>query len=98
MEAVRWGLPVITSDAGALPESVPASARVMVPASDVPALRGALIRLIDDADHRAALAEGARAAAEDLADPGPRCGPSSPTLPGGWHEFLPRLAGAACAL
>lgn len=66
VEAVRWGLPVITSDAGALPESVPASARVMVPASDVPALRGALIRLIDDADHRVALAEGARAAAKTL--------------------------------
>lgn len=66
VEAVRWGLPVITCDAGALPESVPEAARVMVPAGDVPALRGALVRLLDDADHRAALAEGARSAAAGL--------------------------------
>ena len=66
VEAVRWGLPVITSDAGALPESVPPSARHMVPANDVTALRDALARLLDDPDHRADLAAGARAAAAGL--------------------------------
>lgn len=66
VEAVRWGLPVITSDAGALPESVPEAARDMVPADDVPALRAALARLLDDPGHRAWLAEGARRAAVDL--------------------------------
>ena len=66
VEAVRWGLPVITSDAGALPESVPEAARVMVPAGDVPALRSALLRLLEDPDHRAALAARARSAAAGL--------------------------------
>ena len=66
VEAVRWGLPVITSDAGALPESVPETARAMVPAGDIPAMRGALVRLIDDPAHRAVLAAGARSAAAGL--------------------------------
>lgn len=66
VEAVRWGLPVITSDAGALPESVPTQARVMVPAGEVGALRAALERLLDHADHRAALSAGARDAAATL--------------------------------
>ncbi len=66
VEAVRWGLPVIVSDAGALPESVPEAARVMVPADDVAALTDALARLLDDADHRAALAGRARSAAGGL--------------------------------
>lgn len=66
VEAVRWGLPVITSDAGALPESVPPEARVLVPSGEVGALRSALERLLDDADHRAALAAGARSAAATL--------------------------------
>lgn len=66
VEAVRWGLPVITSDAGALPESVPRAARVMVSAGDVAALRAALARMLDDPAHRAALAAGARDAARSL--------------------------------
>lgn len=66
VEAVRWGLPVITSDAGALPESVPVAGRVMVPAGDVPALRAALVRLLDEPAHYAALANGARSAAAGL--------------------------------
>ncbi|WP_038012984.1 glycosyltransferase family 4 protein [Thalassobaculum salexigens] len=66
VEAVRWGLPVITSDAGALPESVPEAGRVMVPAGDIPALRAAMARLLDDPIHRTALAEGARSAAAGL--------------------------------
>jgi glycosyltransferase involved in cell wall biosynthesis len=66
VEAVRWGLPVICSDAGALPESVPVSARVMVPADDVAALRTALARLLDDDAHRSDLADGAASAAATL--------------------------------
>lgn len=66
VEAVRWGLPVITSDAGALPESVPEAARDMVPAGDVGALGEALRRLLDDSDHRAALSAAARVAATTL--------------------------------
>ncbi|MEQ8584804.1 MAG: glycosyltransferase family 4 protein [Thalassobaculaceae bacterium] len=66
VEAVRWGLPVITSDAGALPESVPEPARVMVPAGDVGALGHVLRRLLDDSEHRAALSAAARASATTL--------------------------------
>ena len=66
VEAVRWGLPVITSDGGALPESVPVPARVMVPAGDAAALRTALTRLLDDPAELAELAAGARRAAEGL--------------------------------
>lgn len=66
VEAVRWGLPVVTSDAGALPESVPQAARTMVPAGEAPALRAALARLLDDPEHRASLARGACEAAIGL--------------------------------
>ncbi|MDF1793446.1 MAG: glycosyltransferase family 4 protein [Thalassobaculaceae bacterium] len=66
VEAVRWGLPVITSDAGALPESVPKPARLMVPAGNVSALRDAIARLLDDPVRRAALADGARNSASAL--------------------------------
>ncbi|WPZ33648.1 glycosyltransferase family 4 protein [Thalassobaculum sp. OXR-137] len=66
VEAVRWGLPVVTSDAGALPESVPEPARVMVPAGDVAALGASLARLMDDPAHRRTLAHGARQAAAGL--------------------------------
>lgn len=66
VEAVRWGLPVITSDAGALPESVPVAAREMVAAGDVAGLRTAVARLLDDPAAFAALADGARRAAAGL--------------------------------
>jgi glycosyltransferase involved in cell wall biosynthesis len=65
-EAIAHGLPVIGTTAGAIPETVPASAGVLIPPDDVSALAAALRRLIEDGDERARLAAGARAAAEKL--------------------------------
>jgi glycosyltransferase involved in cell wall biosynthesis len=62
-EAIAHGLPVVGTTAGAIPDTVPAGAGVLVPPDDVDALAGALRRLIDSKAERAALAAGARAAA-----------------------------------
>jgi len=46
-EAIAHGVPVIGTTAGAIPQTVPASAGVLVPPDDVPALTTALQRLIE---------------------------------------------------
>lgn len=61
-EALAHGLPVLSTTAGAIPNTVPAGAGVLLPPGDVAALRQALARLMDDASWRASLAAGARAA------------------------------------
>ncbi|GHD51490.1 glycoside hydrolase [Thalassobaculum fulvum] len=66
VEAVRWGLPVIGTSAGAIPEAVPAGAGVLVPPDDLEALTAALARLLDDRAAFARLAVGAVAAAAGL--------------------------------
>src|SRR5262249_6256539 len=60
-EAIAHGVPVIGTTAGAIPETVPASAGVLVPPDDVAALAAALQRLIEDSNERERLAAGARA-------------------------------------
>ena len=65
-EAIAHGLPVIGTDVGALPETVPAGTGLLVPPDDAPALAAALRRLIGDADERGQLAAAARAAAARL--------------------------------
>lgn len=65
-EALAHGLPVISTRAGAIPDTVPADAGVLVPPGDGAALRLALQRVLDDAAWRAALAAGARAARQRL--------------------------------
>ncbi|MDM0104502.1 glycosyltransferase family 4 protein [Variovorax sp. J22R24] len=65
-EALAHGLPVISTSAGAIPDTVPVDAGVLVPPGDGPALRAALQRLMDDADWRARLSAGARAARQRL--------------------------------
>jgi len=65
-EAIAHGLPVIGTTAGAIPETVPESAGVLVPPDDVPALAAALRRLLENPAERARLAEGARTAAKHL--------------------------------
>ena len=65
-EAIAHGVPVIGTTAGAIPETVPATAGVLVPPDDVPALAAALRRLIESRRERAQLAEGARIAAKHL--------------------------------
>jgi glycosyltransferase involved in cell wall biosynthesis len=61
-EAIAHGVPVVGTTAGAIPETVPATAGVLVPPDDVGALAAALARLIADAGERARLAAGARTA------------------------------------
>lgn len=65
-EAIAHGLPVIGTTAGAIPETVPDTAGVLIPPDDVPALAAALRHLIESPTERAKLAEGARAAAKHL--------------------------------
>jgi glycosyltransferase involved in cell wall biosynthesis len=65
-EAVAHGLPVIGTKAGAISDTVPASAAVLVAPDDVGALALALRRLIENADERRRLAAFARAAAVQL--------------------------------
>jgi glycosyltransferase involved in cell wall biosynthesis len=60
-EAIAHGVPVIGTTAGAIPETVPASAGVLVPPDDVAALTTALQRLIENPSEREHLAAGARA-------------------------------------
>jgi len=78
-EAMAHGLPVVSTTAGAIPDTVPAGAGVLVPPGDVPALRAALARLLDDPAWRASLARGARAAGARLP---------------GWREAAARFAEA----
>jgi glycosyltransferase involved in cell wall biosynthesis len=62
-EAIAHGLPVIGTHAGAIPDTVPADAGVLVAVDDVNALARVLRRLIESPAERERLAAGARAAA-----------------------------------
>jgi len=65
-EAIAHGLPVIGSHAGAIPDTVPPGAGLLVAPGDIEALAEALRRVIGDAGLRRRLADGARAAAPQL--------------------------------
>lgn len=82
-EALAHGLPVIATTAGAIPETVPADASLLVPPGDVTALRDALHRVLQDASLRARLAAGAATAAAAL--------PDWPATVGRWANALDRL-------
>jgi glycosyltransferase involved in cell wall biosynthesis len=62
-EALAHGLPVIGSHAGAIPDTVPPNAGLLVPPGDVTAFAQALRSVICDPELRQRLAHGARAAA-----------------------------------
>jgi glycosyltransferase involved in cell wall biosynthesis len=83
-EAVARGVPVVSTTAGAIPETVPASAGVLVPPGDSRALAKALAPLLDHDDARARLAANARAAASAL-----------PTWGAAAEKFAAALDGAA---
>jgi glycosyltransferase involved in cell wall biosynthesis len=65
-EAVAHGLPVIGTHAGAIADTVPPDAGLLVEPGDVTAFAGALRRVIGDAGLRRRLASAARAAAPRL--------------------------------
>jgi glycosyltransferase involved in cell wall biosynthesis len=61
-EAIARGLPVVGTKTGAIPETVPADAGVLVPVDDVMGLAATLRRLIESPAELERLAAGARAA------------------------------------
>ncbi|HEV2677728.1 MAG TPA: glycosyltransferase family 4 protein [Aliidongia sp.] len=67
-EAMAHGLPILGTDAGAIPLTVPATAGILVPAGDRGALAAALAQMIGDGVLRARYAAGARAAADGFVD------------------------------
>ena len=67
-EAMAHGLPIIATTAGAIPDTVPRQAGLLVPAGDAPALARALRRVIAEPALAARLAAGARAAGGRLPD------------------------------
>lgn len=58
-EAMAYGLPIIATTGGAIPDTVPQEAGLLVPPADVPALTTALKTLIQDPLYRARLSRGA---------------------------------------
>ncbi|MDB6060272.1 MAG: glycosyltransferase family 1 protein [Verrucomicrobiaceae bacterium] len=67
-EAMAHGLPIISTTAGAIPDTVPAAAALLVEPGDAGALRDALRSVMIDGELRARLAAGARQAAAELPD------------------------------
>lgn len=65
-EAIAHGLPVIGTTAGAIPNTVPADAGLLVKPDDASVFAVALRRLIGDANERQRFANAAQAAAEQL--------------------------------
>jgi glycosyltransferase involved in cell wall biosynthesis len=65
-EAIAHGLPVMGTTGGAIPDTVPSDAGLLVAPGDVPALAKALRGIIGDSDLRQRLKDGARAAAPQL--------------------------------
>jgi glycosyltransferase involved in cell wall biosynthesis len=73
-EALAHGLPVVSTRAGAIPDTVPEDAGRLVPPGNVEALADALASLMDDPALLAKAAAGARAARERLPSWSAACG------------------------
>ena len=68
VEAMAWGVPVVVSDCGALPELV-GGAGIVVPPGDAASLTAALVRLRDDENARTSLgAAGRKRVMEEFTD------------------------------
>jgi glycosyltransferase involved in cell wall biosynthesis len=82
-EALAWGLPIVGTEAGAIPEVVPASAGLLVPPGDALALAAALGRFRDEPGLRERQAQGAGVAGAALPEWG--------TAVRGWAAAADRL-------
>jgi glycosyltransferase involved in cell wall biosynthesis len=82
-EALAHGVPVISTTAGAIPETVPPSAGLLVPPGDAAAFTEALRRFLEEPALRARLAAGARKAGARL--------PDWPQAVADWAAALDRL-------
>lgn len=67
-EALVHGLPIVSTDAGAIPSTVPPDTGILVPTGDASALADALRRVLTRADLRRRMREAARRAGEALPD------------------------------
>lgn len=67
-EAIAHGLPVVSTTAGAIPQTVPAAAALLVAPGDTAALAEALLRIIGQPELRRRMAAAARDAAKSLPD------------------------------
>jgi glycosyltransferase involved in cell wall biosynthesis len=67
-EAMAHGLPIIATDVGAIPETVPSEAGLLVPPGDAAALARVLRRVIAQPALASCLAAGSRAAGARLPD------------------------------
>jgi glycosyltransferase involved in cell wall biosynthesis len=65
-EALAHGLPIVSCRTGAVPETVPPEAGLLVPNEDPPAFAAALRRVLGEPGTRARLAAAARAAGAGL--------------------------------
>ena len=65
-EALGHGLPIVATAGGAVADTVPPDAGILVPVDDVAAVAAALRRVLTDAPRRAAMAEAATAAGARL--------------------------------
>ena len=82
-EAMAYGLPLIATAAGAIPETVSLEAALLVPPGDSAALARALRRVISKPALAARLAAGSRAAGGRL--------PEWPKATEEWERALDRL-------
>jgi glycosyltransferase involved in cell wall biosynthesis len=83
-EALAYGVPIISTTASAIPETVPPGAGLLVPPGDANALTAALRRFLDEPALRARLSAGARRAGARL--------PDWPLAVAHWGAALDRLA------
>ncbi len=67
-EALAHGLPIVSTTAGAIPDTVPADAGLLVAPGDEVALAEALAQMMRDSDLRGRLAAGAQNARQHLPD------------------------------
>jgi glycosyltransferase involved in cell wall biosynthesis len=82
-EAMAQGLPIVGTTGGAIPETVPADAALLVPPGDPDALAAALAMMVDNAALRSRMAQASAAAGKAL--------PDWPTATRGWLEAFDRL-------